>query len=189
MVRFVVSPDGAVVPDLRNKLPGRGIWVSADRKTLENAVEKNVFARAAKQPAKADRALADQVAALLARQILNLLGLARRGGHIEQGFAKVDALLRAKKAKALIEACDGAEDGRRKMQRLAAAQEGLVTIGCFSSEELSLALGLENVVHAALKDGGVSSRILEECNRLKGFRLLQPGEWNNSPMALRGTAG
>ena len=188
-MRFVVSPDDTIVPDIHAKLPGRGCWVTADRASVKKAVETKAFARAAKQSVRTDGALADLVAKLLSRQILNMLGLARKGGQIEQGFAKAEAAIRADQAIALFEARDGAEDGRRRLLALGAQLERFMVVGCFTGEELSLAIGRENVVHAALKDGGVSARILEECNRLQGFRPLIPGEWRETPMAIRDSAG
>ena len=189
MVRFAVSPDDTIVPDIRAKLPGRGCWVTADRAQVNKAVATKAFARAAKQSVQVDDGLADLVENLLSRQVLNMLGLARKGGQIEQGFAKVETALKGDQPVALFEARDGAEDGRRRLMALATKSERVMVVGCFTSEELSLAIGRENVVHAALKDGGVSARILEECNRLQGFRPLIPGEWRETPMAIRDSAG
>ncbi len=189
MVRFVVSPDDTVVPDIHSKLPGRGCWVTAERTIVDKAVATKAFARAAKQSVKVESDLANVVESLLSRQVLNMLGLARKSGQIEQGFAKVEAAIRAGQAAVLFEARDGAQDGRRRLMALGAKSERFVVVGCFTGEELSLAIGRENVVHAALKDGGVSARILEECNRLQGFRPLIPGEWRETPMAIGDSAG
>lgn len=189
MVRFVLSPDHEIVPDLKGKLPGRGYWVTADRDILAQAIETKAFSRAAKQQVRVGEDLIGLVETLLSKQVLNLLGLARRSGQIDQGFAKVDGVLRENQAVALIEANDGAADGRNRLLRLVERNNGVLVIGCFTIQELSLALGRENVVHAALKDGGFSARILEECNRLRGFRPLTSGEWRGSPMALKETAG
>src|SRR5262249_10826346 len=115
LVRFVAGPDGQVVPDLARKLPGRGLWVAADRGSVETAAKKGLFARAAKAKVTAPQDLADQVESLLKRRLLSGLGLARRAGELTSGFEKVSAALDAGKAAWLIEASDGASDGRRKL--------------------------------------------------------------------------
>jgi predicted RNA-binding protein YlxR (DUF448 family) len=154
LIRFVAAPDGAVVPDLGRKLPGRGVWVEASRDSLATAVKKNAFARSAKAPLKPSPDLPDLVERLLARRCLEQLGLARREGVLISGFEKTLAAVRAAKAAWLIEASDGSADGRRKL--LGAAERSASPIpvcGAFSAEELSLALGLENVIHVALLAG------------------------------------
>jgi len=171
LIRFAISPDGHVVPDLAENLPGRGIWLSARREVLTEAVARGRFARAAKAKVKADAALVDDVAGQLAQRGLETLGLARRAGHLVAGFEKVRGVLGGENAAVLIAASDGAADGREKLSRLAG---GLPLVSLFSVEELSLALGRENVVHAALTSGGLADRFLMETNRLAGFRD-QPG--------------
>ena len=186
MIRFVVGPDDSVVPDIAEKLPGRGLWVKADRAALDKAVAKSLFARAAKAPAKAHPELARQVEALLARKCLDLLGQAMGAGCVVLGSANVGALLRDAEAELLLEAEDGAEDGRRKVLGALKAgaltwdkrgQDATLVAGCFSAEELSLALGRENVIHAAVKAGGLTNRLLKDVRRLGGFRPLKPHSW------------
>jgi hypothetical protein len=181
MIRFVLGPDGALVPDLAAKLPGRGAWVIADRAAIETAVKKGLFARALEAPAKAPDGLADLIEGLLARRLLELLGQARKAGTLLLGAANVQAAARGGKVAALIEAQDGAPDGRRKsLSALRAGgrfdpvrpMEGALLVACFSSQELSLALGRENVIHAALPEGGLAVRFLAEARRLHGFRPL-----------------
>jgi|SRR5215469_7604245 len=172
LIRFVAAPDGCIVPDLAAKLPGRGLWVSAKRAILDTAIAKNHFARAARAAVKADELLADRVEGLIVRRMLDDVGLARRSGVLVAGY---DAVARSFEAKTppdlLLEASDGGADGRRKLLTLAAARGlALKVIDCFSSAELSLALGRENVVHAALKPGRLSERLGIEAGRLKGFR-------------------
>ena len=172
LIRFVAAPDGAIVPDLAAKLPGRGLWVSAERAILEAAVAKNQFARAAGSAVKPDKDLAGRVESLIVRRMLDELGLARRSGALVLGYDAVARSLDAKNPPdLLIEASDGATDGRRKLLALAAARGRTPrVIDCFSSAELSLALGRENVVHAALKPGRLSERLGLEAGRLKGLR-------------------
>jgi hypothetical protein len=182
LVRFVAGPDGAVVPDVGRKLPGRGLWVAADRTSIDTAVRKGLFARAAKTKLTAPSGLADQTAALLLRRLLSFLGLARKASELTFGFAKVLSAIEAGKAAHLIEAIDGAADGRRKL--LAAARRSspnLRLIALFTTDELSLALGGENVIHTALLAGRASDRWTIEVERLSGFRPLFPEGWREEP--------
>src|SRR5690606_32035672 len=145
LIRFVADPDGAVVPDLARRLPGRGLWVAADRASLEAAIKKNLFARAAKAPLKPDADLSDLVERLLVRRCLDQLGLARREGVLISGFEKSAAAIRGGRAAWLIEAADGSADGRGKLLGLARHQQPPPGIcGAFTADDLSLALGLEN---------------------------------------------
>ena len=172
LIRFVVGPENEIVPDLAAKLPGRGIWVGADRETLARAVAKNYFSKAAKTSVKAAADLPDRVELLLVQRISNDLGLARRAGELILGFDQVTRGFEEKtRIAAIVEASDGAADGRRKL--LGAAQSrGLefALIDVLSIDELSLALGRDNVVHAALKPGRLAERLVFETGRLKGFR-------------------
>ena len=176
LIRFVSDPDGNVVPDIDARLPGRGLWVSADAKAIEKAVTKNLFSRAAKKPLKADADLAARAERLLVRRMADDLGLARRGGALILGFDQVGAALSGKSPpRLLVEARDGSPDGRRKLIAVARAQ-GLApkVIDCLDSGELGLALGRENVVHAALKSGQLAERLEMNAGRLAGFRARQP---------------
>ena len=166
MIRFAVSPQGDIVPDLDATLPGRGLWVSARRDAVDEAVKKGRFSRAAKARVSAAADLADLVEDRLRVKCLDLLGLARRSGNLVAGFEKVKAMLAADEAVVLLAAADGAADGREKLARLAA---NLPLVTLFDVAELSLALGRENVVHAALSSGGLAERFLKETGRLAGF--------------------
>ena len=178
LIRFVAGPDGAVVPDLARKLPGRGLWVAADRASVAAAGARGLFARAAKAPLKAAPDLPDQVEGLLARRCLDQLGLARREGVLISGFEKSMAAIRAGKASWIVEASDGAEDGRGKILALAARQSSPPAVcGVFTAEELGLALGLENAIHNVLLAGGRADRWTLEVGRLAGFRPLRPQDW------------
>lgn len=178
LIRFVAGPDQVVTPDLGRRLPGRGLWVAADRRAVETAAKKGLFARAAKAPLTAPAGLADQVEALLMKRLLDGLGLARKAGDLTFGFAKVAEVLKAGRVALLIEAVDGAPDGRRKLlaaARGAARQPRL--IGLFSAAELSLALGAENVIHLAFLAGRGADRWTSDVERLSGFRPSLPAGW------------
>ena len=178
LVRFVAGPDGVVTPDLARKLPGRGIWVAADRDSVDTAVKKNLFSRSAKAKLTASADLADQVEALLRRRLLDGLGLARRGGDIISGFEKVLTSIRGGRAAWLVEASDGAADGRRKLlSACRTSPSPPQLIGVFSSAELGLALGGENVIHTAFLAGRASGHWTRDVRRLAGFRPLLPEGW------------
>ena len=182
LIRFVAGPDGVVVPDLARKLPGRGLWVEATRASVELAAKKNAFSRAAKAPLKPPADLADQVEKLMRQRLLQALGLARRSGELTWGYDRVSAAIAAGRAAWMIEAADGAEDGRRKLLRIAARQEPPPRlIGAFSEAEIGLALGLENVIHLAFLAGRGSRRWTLDVERLSGFRPLLPESWREEP--------
>ncbi len=182
LIRFVTDPDAHIVPDIAAKLPGRGLWVRATKEAIAKACEKNLFARAAGEKVAVDADLPQRTEKLLVASMLNMLGLARRTGELILGFEKVDAALRGGNAPAvIIEAAEASSDGRRKLQ--AAAHASLCrpfVIGCFTSVELGLALGLPNVVHAALKAGRFAERFVFDAGRLEGFRPLKPWVWDGS---------
>lgn len=178
LIRFVVGPDSTVVPDLARKLPGRGMWVAADRLSVATAARKSLFARSAKTKLTASVDLAEQVDALLARRVLDSLGLAKRAGDLVSGFEKVAAALTAGRAAWLVEAKDGAPDGRRKI--LAAARKSPKPphlMGVYTALELGLALGRENVIHTAFLAGRGADRWTFDVLRLSGFRPLLPLSW------------
>ena len=177
LIRFVAGPDGQVVPDLGRKLPGRGLWVEASRASIETAVKKNGFTRAAKTKLTAPADLADVVERLLVRRCLDQLGLARREGVLISGFEKSAANIRSGKAAWVVEAADGSADGRGKILALARHQTAKVC-GAFTVDDVSLALGLENAIHAVLLHGGRADRWTIEVERLAGFRPLRPSEWD-----------
>lgn len=182
LIRFVAGPDGVVVPDLARKLPGRGLWVAANRTAVEAAARKNLFARAAKAKLSTPGDLAIQVEILLKRRLLAGLGLARKAGTLTSGFEKVSQALASQKAAWLIEASDGAADGRRKLWALARKQPPVPgLIGAFSAAELGLALGAENVIHTAFLAGRAADRWAQDVHRLSGFCPLLPESWREEP--------
>ena len=182
LIRFVGSPDGVVTPDIARKLPGRGVWVEARRGTIDEAVKRQAFSRSAKTKLTATPDLSDRVEALLIQRILASLGLARRHGALISGFEKTAATISSGKAAWLIEASDGAEDGRRKLLNLARhAPRPPELLGAFTSEEMGLALGLETVIHTAFLAGRGAERWAEDVRRLSGFRPLFPESWREEP--------
>lgn len=166
LIRFVLSPDGVVFPDLAAKLPGRGIWVTADRATIDKAAAKGLFARAAKAPARAPEGLADLVEAGLARRVVELISLDRKAGHAVCGFEKVKDWLADGKARVLLQASDGSDRGKGKLW----TPEGGRWFGCLTANELGQAFGRDSVVHAALAAGGLARRVVEEAAKLNGLR-------------------
>ena len=167
LIRFVIGPDGAVVPDLAGKLPGRGIWVSSNRAALEKAVKKRLFARAARAPVTAPADLAAQVEAGLVRRLIETIALARKAGEAVAGYEKVREWLAREEAAALVQAADGSERGRAKL-RPPAGRESHVT--CLTGRELGMAFGRELVIHAALAAGGLCTRVVDEAARLAQLR-------------------
>ena len=172
LIRFVAGPDRALVPDLARELPGRGIWVRATRDDIAEAVRRKAFGRAfARAGGPSDVVvppdLPDLLADLLARRTCHWLGLARRAGGVVAGFEKVREAIGKGEVRILVQASDGGTDGLNKLRRL---NPGLEVVETLSSAELSLALGRENVVHAALQPGRLAARFLGEARRLAGFR-------------------
>ena len=167
LLRFVVGPDGALVPDLAESLPGRGLWVSAERAALVKACERGLFARAARRPIVVAPDLIDEIERQLSARTLDVLGLARRAGALVTGFDKVQRALAERRVAVLVEASDGARHGRA---RLAASARDIPVIAQFDGAALSRTLGRENVVHAALAPGRLADRFLRESARLAGVR-------------------
>jgi predicted RNA-binding protein YlxR (DUF448 family) len=164
LIRFVAGPGGEVVPDLDNRLPGRGMWLSPSRDMVHTAGAKGLFSKSARCKLHAPDDLAQRVEAQLKRRCLDMLGLARRAGQAVAGFEKVKATLAAGQAALLLEASDGAEDGRRKL--LGAAREKTPKmIVLFAAEDLGQAMGRETAVHVAVAPGGLAERLVRESAR------------------------
>lgn len=158
LIRFVLAPDGAVVPDLRRKLPGRGCWVTRSHAMVAEAVKRGAFARALGAEAKVDPDLAGLVARLLRADALAALAFCRKAGLAVSGFMKVEEALEKGQVLVLLHASEAAADGKAKLNRKCAANAAVLDL--FSASEMSLAFGRENVVHAALKAGGQSQKLL-----------------------------
>ena len=178
LIRFVVAPSGEVIPDLKRKLPGRGLWVRASRRTVAEAVRRHQFSRGFKRDVRVAETLPADTEALLVRSATEALAMAAKAGQVVSGFAKVEGLLEQGKAQALIHASDGAADGIRKLDAIA-GQRGrnigespvLAIVTVLTSAELDLALGRSNVIHAALLAGPASKTFLSRCQTLVRYRM------------------
>ena len=178
MIRFVLAPDMTVVPDLKLRLPGRGVWVTARHEIVQQAAVKGLFARGFKQKVERCDGLADLVATLLEKGCLSSLSMSRKAGQIVTGFAKVEGAIAQGGAIGLIHAADAAEDGQKKlaqaMRRHLGSDRELPIVRRFSAEALSTALGRGNVVHGALLAGSASKSLLKQVAMLNGYS--QPTE-------------
>jgi predicted RNA-binding protein YlxR (DUF448 family) len=175
MIRFVVGPGDEAVPDIKRKLPGRGIWITASRAALDDAVKRGVFARGFKRNVRVAADLPAVTEHLLEQSALDALAIAGKAGQVVGGFAKVEAAIGRDDLKALIHAADARTDGKRKLD--AALQRKnpeksreIATIGGLTGAQLDLALNRPNVVHAALLAGPVSDTFLVRAKRLERFR-------------------
>lgn len=206
MIRFVLSPDGVVTPDLAARLPGRGAWVLAQRSVIMQATAKGAFSRAFRTQAVADEGLADQVAGLVRARVLHHLGIGRRAGDVLCGFEIVREALKTEGCAALVEAADAASDGRDKLLQILRARaranspsddqltDGAGCLspalaGCFGAEELGMALGRERVVHACVRVGRFGDVWRAELDRLAGFVAVWPQDWPEIDVATARAAG
>jgi len=167
LIRFVLGPDNEIVPDLQQKLPGRGVWLAADRKALEKALAENRFAKAFKAKCRVDAGLPARLEDLIRQEARQYLALANKAGLVVAGYEKTAEALAKGRARLLIEAADGAEDGRRKLR--AKRSEGCEIVAIFASHELDLALGRANVIHAAVAKGGLAEKLLSAARRVEAF--------------------
>ena len=171
LIRFVTGPDGQIVPDVLGKLPGRGIYVAADRDALEKAVQKRLFSRGAKQAVTVPDGLVQEVERQLAHRVVELISLQRKAGKAVAGYEKVKGWLQTEEAEVLIQAVDGSGRGKSK---LSTPHYGSY-IGWLTADELGLAFGRQTVIHGALASGGLTQRVVEEAQRLKGVRVKESG--------------
>jgi predicted RNA-binding protein YlxR (DUF448 family) len=167
LIRFVVGPNQIIVPDIDGRLPGRGLWLRAQREIIDAACDGRHFAKAARASVQTEAGLADRVEDLLSRRCLNIVGLARRSSDAVAGFEKVKALLKSRKSAVLFIANDGGNDGRRKILSVGG---NVAVIDLFSSTELGHVFGREKTVFAAVVEGGLADLLVREAGRLKGFR-------------------
>jgi predicted RNA-binding protein YlxR (DUF448 family) len=167
LIRFVVGPDGAVVPDVEGRLPGRGLYVSADRAAIDRAARKGLFARAAKAPVTVPAGLADLVEALLARRVVELVSLARKAGMAVSGLGRTKDWLMDGTAAVLLQASDGSPREKARLRPPAGPDSH---IGCLTAGELGLSFGRDRAIHGALAAGGLTTRIVGEAARLAGLR-------------------
>ena len=194
LIRFVLSPQGEVIPDLKRKLPGRGMWVSASHRAIAEAVRRNQFSKGFKRDVRAAATLAADTEALLVRSAIDALAMAAKAGQVVAGFSKVEGALGQRRApssdkgpdkgsvRALIHASDGAADGLRKLDgkldALARPNAGITdesgeipVVKTLTSEQLDLALGRSNVIHAALLAGPASKTFLSRSQLLVRYRM------------------
>jgi predicted RNA-binding protein YlxR (DUF448 family) len=187
LIRFVVSPQGEVVADLKRKLPGRGLWVSASRRTVAEAVRRHQFSKGFKREVRVAPTLPADTEALLERSCTEALAMAAKAGQAVSGFAKVEGLLEQGKAAALIHASDGAADGIRKLGAIAGQTGGnigdsrdLPIVIALTSAQLDLALGRSNVIHAALLAGPASKTFLSRYQILVRYRMADDDKTGDS---------
>jgi predicted RNA-binding protein YlxR (DUF448 family) len=178
LIRFVVSPQGDIVPDLKRKLPGRGMWVTASRQVVAEAVRRHQFTKAFKRNLRIPPTLPTDLEALLVRSVTEALGIAAKARQIVNGYGKVESALREGKVEVLIHASDGAADGIRKLDMLARQNDGnrgvqapIPVVTALKSTELDLALTRSNVIHAALLAGQASKTFLSRSQMLVRYRL------------------
>jgi len=175
LIRFVADPSGRIVPDIARKLPGRGVWVTGERSAVEAAVKANAFAKSLKRQVMVPPDLPQIIDALFVRRLLNALSLANKAGLVSTGAEKVEKLLDSGRAVALLHGSDGTSEGRRKLDRKFTAiqrdkGQPARVVDWLTIEELSLAMGRSNVVHAGLIQGGATKRLLSEAERLRRYR-------------------
>ena len=175
LIRFVADPSGTIVPDVTRKLPGRGVWVTCERRVVETAIKSNAFAKSLKRQVSAPADLPQRIEDLFLGRILNALSLANKAGLVSTGAEKVDKLLNSGRAAALVHGVDGSAEGRRKLDaKFTAIQrdkgQPAPIVDWLTIEQLSLAMGRSNVVHAGLIQGGATERLLSEAERLKRYR-------------------
>ena len=180
LIRFVAAPDGLVVADLKAKLPGRGVWVGAERRLVTEAVKRNAFQRSLKQPLVPPADLPDRVGDRLKEAALGRLGLARKAGAVVAGFAKVETAIASESLAGVILASDAAEDAVRRiaqaLYRKFGEQSRVALLRLFGSEELSLALGRPNVIHAAVLRGPAGKSFMEAAIRLQRYEGADDGQ-------------
>lgn len=168
LVRFVIGPGDEVVPDIRGKLPGRGLWLTARRDIVDRACANNLFAKAARGRAVAGDELSDRVERLLRDRCIEVIGMARRAGQAVAGYEKVRGYLRGGKADVVLTACDAASGGRAKIAGLAS---GVTVVDSLSASELGQVFARARVVHVAIGSPGLAARLVVEAGRLAGFRI------------------
>lgn len=175
LLRFVVGPQGQVVPDIKRKLPGRGCWVTGERQIVEKAVSGSLFARALKQKVTAPADLVDQIDNLLASAAVQSMVMARKAGQATSGAMQVDKAVRSGRALAALHAVEAAADGIRKIDQARAATVHLGgpetdAFSLLTTEQMSFAFGGGNVIHAAVLDGGAGAAALRRLEQLARYR-------------------
>jgi predicted RNA-binding protein YlxR (DUF448 family) len=167
LVRFVVGPNSVIFPDISERLPGRGLWLTASRGIILEACAKNIFSKATRAKVDVPEDLVDRVEKLLRQHCLAIFGLARRAGQVTGGYEKVRSFLSGETPGVLFAASDGAEGGLNKVGALA---PGVPLVDCFSGSELGAAIGRDRLVHAVVSSGGFAQSLLAESARLSGLQ-------------------
>ena len=182
LIRFVVAPSGEVIPDLKRKLPGRGLWISASHRTVAEAIRRHAFGKGFKREVQVAPTLVADTETLLVRGAIEALAMAAKAGQVVSGFSKVEDALKPRQAQssiqALIHASDGAADGIRKLDAIVRQNAGngdetreFPVVTALTSEQLDLALGRSNVIHAALLAGPAGKTFLSRSQTLVRYRL------------------
>jgi uncharacterized protein len=177
LIRFVVGPDGEATPDLKQRLPGRGVWVTATQQALADAIKRKALNRGFKREVRLPSDLVARTDRLLERAVLEALAVAGKAGLVASGFSRVEAAIAEKDIVGLLHAAEAAPDGVRKLDAaLRRRPSGLpaTIIGIFTAAQLDLALGRPNVIHAALLAGPASDTVLARLRRLERFRSGEP---------------
>jgi uncharacterized protein len=173
LLRFVLSPENGVVPDIKGNLPGRGVWVTAKKAIVAEAVKRRAFQRAFRKPVAAREDLPLRVEELFKRSALERLSICNKAGLVVLGFTKVEEALKRRVIIGLLHASDAAEGGRGKLDKKFLAvyseKDHISPENCFTSAEMSLATGSTNVIHAGLKEGGATRAFFEALDRLSGY--------------------
>jgi len=169
LLRFVIGPAGDLVPDLDQRLPGRGLYLTPTREAVAEAVKKRSFARVARRQIEVPSDLAERLEKMIAGRAIGLIGLARRAGQVSMGYDQVAAKLKTGGVGLLLQAVDGADGGRAKIGALGAGT-GVPELAVLSAAELAAPFGRDHVVHLAVARGGIAKRLQIELARLKGFR-------------------
>lgn len=177
LIRFVADEAGNIFPDVSARAPGRGVWIKANRETLENAIKSNAFARSLKRKASPMPKLISQTIDALYSKSLGFLGMARRAGVLITGFDKVEEAIKKSEPAFLIEANDGSADGRGKLIALSKKWRNVPIIGIFGTDDLGKAIGRDNIIHALMIKGQFAQNWTLELKRLEGFVSLMPEEW------------
>ncbi len=180
LIRFVVGPDGVLVPDTDARAEGRGVWVSLGEKMVAEAVRRKAFARSLKSAVTVPDDLPALTRHRLEQRFVNSLQMARKAGQLLTGAMKVKTALETGEAIALVTATDAAEDGRKKMlatlkaSSKAAQEQGLESpdrphFELLDSAQLGLALGIESVIHAAPTQGAAGDAAVKRAERLARY--------------------
>ncbi len=173
LLRFVLSPQEGVVPDIKATLPGRGVWVTAKKEIVAEAVKRRAFQRAFRKPVAVSDNLPLEVEQLFKRSALERLSICNKAGLLVTGFSKVEEALKRREVVALLHADTAADDGKTKLDRkfeaLFAGKDHIAPENCFTSAEISLAAGSTGVIHAGLREGGATRAFLEALDRLSAY--------------------